>query len=213
MLWIYILHSRFFQRIPGSRQLALIRISCLHSSCLSSNHSACSSERITTTPPSPCTAIGPPAERESNRIGHELDTGCYAIEQSSNTQRLAHETRLACYMWVRGRRMSRTWEGTTHAAERPDQPRLPLLHAGCVFVVEMSRHACGRSRRELNSGAPLRCRFKPGFHFRRKRKLKALITEQACAVMRTKCPGLTTASASEGSLSQAPAQTPSRDIL
>ncbi|KAK2874541.1 hypothetical protein Q8A67_021694 [Cirrhinus molitorella] len=53
------------------------------------------------------------------------------------TLSLAHKTRLARYMWVGGRGMSRTWEGTKHTAKRPDRPRLPLLHAGCVFVAEM----------------------------------------------------------------------------
>lgn len=150
-MWIYIPYSCFFWRIL----LALIQINCLHSFCLSSNHSACSRESITATSPSLilcCIAIGPAVEREQAAkqrqawARHKLldsERQVYqhaerrAIEQSSNTHSLAHTTRLACYMWVGGRRMSRTWEGTKHAAKRPEQPRLPLLHAGCVFVAEM----------------------------------------------------------------------------
>ncbi|KAL1265181.1 hypothetical protein QQF64_003208 [Cirrhinus molitorella] len=60
---IYMPYSCFFWRIL----LALIQIDCLHSFCLSPNHSTCSCESITATPPSlilSCIAIGLPVERE-----------------------------------------------------------------------------------------------------------------------------------------------------
>lgn len=126
MLWICVPYSCFFQRIC----LVLIQIHCLHSFCLSANQSACSRESISGISPSPtlsCIAIGPPAERELDSERLYQHAGLRAIEQSSNTQRLVHKTRLPRCMRVGGRRMSRAWEGTNRALFAP---------AACVFVAE-----------------------------------------------------------------------------